>query len=97
MGGIDAVIDDAAVFLDVDFVTKPVGESAIAMVFCGVKCIYPNVVVFGFTVGEYAGGVVDVVFEGEVKSLYDLAAELEIQMLFLVPKSHHISYFGVGK
>ena len=82
--GVDAIIEDTSVFLDGDFVAEPVGEGTVALVFGNVEGVDPEIVVFGFVVGEFTRGVVDVVFEGEVESLHHLAPELEVEMLFLV-------------
>ena len=45
MGGIDTVIADAAVLLNVNLIAKPVGEGTVAMVFGGIKGVDPEIVV----------------------------------------------------
>ena len=82
--GVDTVVENAAIFLNGYFVAEPVGEGAIALVFGNVEGIDPEIVVFGFVVGEFTWGVVDVVFEGEVESLHHLSTELEVEVLFLI-------------
>ena len=42
---------------------------------------------------ELSRGVIDIVFEGEEKALYELATESEVEMLFFVACCHDISYF----
>ena len=82
--GVYAVVADAAVFLDIEFVAEPIGDGAITVVLGGIEKIHPAVVVIGHIIGVDAGGVVVVVFKGEVKALEYLASELEVEMLFLV-------------
>ena len=94
---IDAVEDDAAVFLHFQFVAEPVGLGAVTLVFGGVEEIDPDVVVVGFAVSVDAGGVVGVVFEGEVESLIHLSSEVEVEVLFFVAGGHHVARFGVGQ
>ena len=61
--GIDAVILDAAIFLNIDLVSVPIGCGSITLVFGVVQSIDPEIVVISFVVGVDAWREVDVVFE----------------------------------